>query len=63
MVRNAILSYSSMELETAYDVIRADDNVDDLYFVLKNSSPTTLLIGYSLLRRNKHTHQAREHST
>lgn len=35
MVRNAILSYSSMELETAYDVIRADDNVDDLYFVLK----------------------------
>lgn len=35
MIRNAILSYTSMELETAYDVIKADDTVDDTYFMLK----------------------------
>lgn len=35
MIRNAILSYSNMELQTAYDVIKADDAVDDQYFMLK----------------------------
>lgn len=35
MIRNAILSYTSMEPETAYEVINADDKVDDQYFMLK----------------------------